>query len=64
MTRLECTVGGCQWITHRFKKQLQELRKQSKQVQPVYDLIVNLKDHDVKKNPVDFFVNLHHPKGE
>ena len=48
----------------QIQKALQELRKQSKRkFNQSYDLIINLKDHDVKQNPVDFFVNLHHPKG-
>ena len=48
----------------QIQKALQELKKQSKRkFNQSYDLIINLKDHDVKQNPVDFFVDLHYSKG-
>ena len=49
----------------QIQKALQELHQQPKRkfVQS-YDLVINLKDHDVKQNPVDVFVNLHYPRGK
>lgn len=49
----------------QIKKALEELKKQPKRkFTQSYDLIVNLKNFEVKKTPVDFFVTLHYPKGK
>ena len=49
----------------QIQKALEELQKQPKRkfVQS-YDLVINLKDHDVKQHPVDLFVTLHYPRGK
>lgn len=45
-------------------KALEELQKQpQKKFVQSYDLIINLKDYDVKTAPLDFFANLPFPKG-
>jgi large subunit ribosomal protein L1 len=50
---------------HQIKKALEELKKQPKRkFSQSYDLIVNLKNFEVKKSPVDFFVTLHYSKGK
>ena len=47
-----------------IQKALAELKQQpKKKFTQSYDLIINLKSMDVKQHPVDFFVNLPHPKG-
>ena len=47
------------------QKALQELQKQpQKKFVQSYDLIINLKDYDVKTAPLDFFANLPYPKGK
>src|SRR3989344_4546063 len=47
-----------------IQKALAELKQQpKKKFNQSYDLIINLKSMDVKQTPVDFFVNLPHPKG-
>lgn len=44
---------------------LEEVQKQpQKKFVQSYDLIINLKDYDVKQSPLDFFVNLPSPKGK
>ena len=49
----------------QIQKALQEIKQQPKRkFTQSYDLIINLKDHDVKQNPVDFFANLPFPKGK
>ena len=49
----------------QVRKALQEIRKQpQKKFVQSYDLVINLKDHDVKTAPLDFFANLPHPKGK
>ena len=46
-------------------KALEEIKKQpQKKFVQSYDLVINLKDHDVKTAPLDFFVNLPHSKGK
>jgi len=48
----------------QVKKALAELKKQPKRkFSQSYDLIINLKNIDIKQNPFDFFVTLPHPKG-
>ena len=47
------------------QKALQELQKQpQKKFVQSYDLIINLKDYDVKTAPLDFFANLPYSKGK
>ncbi len=47
------------------QKALEELGKQPKRkFSQSFDLIVNLKNIEIKKNPLDFFVTLHYPKGK
>ena len=49
----------------QIQKALQELQKQpQKKFVQSYDLIINLKDYDVKSAPLDFFANLPSPKGK
>lgn len=49
----------------QVQKALQEIKQQPKRkFNQSYDLVINIKDHDVKQNPLDFFVNLHHSKGK
>lgn len=49
----------------KIKKALEELNKSKKRnFAQSYDLIVNLRDIDIKSNPVNFFVTLHYPKGK
>jgi large subunit ribosomal protein L1 len=50
----------------QVKKALEELKKQEKKrnFSQSYDLIINLKNLDVKQNPLDFFVTLHYSKGK
>ena len=49
----------------QIKKVLEELKKQPKRkFSQSYDLVINLKNFDVKTHPLDFFVTLHHPKGK
>ncbi|HLC88946.1 MAG TPA: hypothetical protein VJG49_02835 [Candidatus Nanoarchaeia archaeon] len=49
----------------QVQKALQELQKQpQKKFVQSYDLIINLKDYDVKSAPLDFFANLPAPKGK
>ena len=46
-------------------KALEEIRKQpQKKFVQSYDLVINLKDYDVKRAPLDFFANLPHSKGK
>ena len=49
----------------QVQKALQEIEKQPKKkfVQS-YDLVINLKDYDVKQAPLDFFANLPYAKGK
>jgi len=45
-------------------KALAELKKQpKKKFSQSYDLVINLKNIDIKTNPLDFFVTMPHPKG-
>ena len=47
-----------------IQKALEEIKKQpQKKFVQSYDLIINLKDYDVKQSPLDIFVNLPFPKG-
>lgn len=49
----------------QIKKALEELKKHPKRkFTQSYDLIINLKNIDVKTSPLDFFVTLPHPKGK
>jgi|SRR3989344_5488102 len=49
----------------QIQKALQEIKKQpQKKFVQSYDLIINLKDHDIKQNPLDFFANIPFPKGK
>lgn len=49
----------------QVQKALEELKKQpERKFSQSYDLIVNLKNLDIKTNPLDFFVTLHFPKGK
>ncbi len=49
----------------KVQQALAELKKQPKRkFSQSYDLIVNLKNFEVKKNPVDFFATLHFSKGK
>ena len=49
----------------QIQKVLEELKKQpQKKFAQSYDLIINLKDYDVKQSPLDFFVNLPSQKGK
>ena len=49
----------------QVKKALEELKKQpKKKFSQSYDLVVNLKNLEIKKNPLDFFVTLHFSKGK
>ena len=49
----------------QIQKVLEELKKQpQKKFAQSYDLIINLKDYDVKQAPLDFFVNLPSQKGK
>ena len=49
----------------QIQKALEELRKQpQKKFVQSYDLIINLKDYDVKQAPLDFFANLPYSKGK
>lgn len=59
-------VGGCnQMNKEQIQKALQELQKQpQKKFVQSYDLVINLKDYDVKQSPLDFFANLPYPKGK
>lgn len=44
---------------------LEEIKKQpQKKFVQSYDLVINLKDYDVKQAPLDFFANLPYPKGK
>jgi large subunit ribosomal protein L1 len=48
----------------RVKKAIEELKKHPKRkFNQSYDLVINLKNFEVKSNPLDFFVTLPHPKG-
>jgi len=48
----------------QIKKTLTELKKlPKKKFTQSYDLIINLKNFEIKQNPLDFFVTLHYPKG-
>lgn len=48
-----------------IQKALEELKKQpQKKFVQSYDLIINLKDYDVKQSPLDLFVNLPYSKGK
>jgi len=49
----------------QIKKALEELKKQPKRkFTQSYDLIINLKNLEIKQNPLNFFVTLHFPKGK
>src|SRR3989338_1153749 len=49
----------------QINKALEELKKQpQKKFVQSYDLIINLKDYDVKTAPLDFFANLPYSKGK
>jgi large subunit ribosomal protein L1 len=49
----------------QIKKALEELKKGPKRkFTQSYDLVINLKNFDLKQNPLDFFVTLHYPKGK
>ena len=49
----------------KIKKVLEELKKEKKRkFNQSYDLIINLKDFDIKSNPINFFVTLHYPRGK
>ncbi|MBT4935589.1 hypothetical protein HOL21_02690 [Candidatus Woesearchaeota archaeon] len=46
----------------QIQKALNELKQlPKKKFSQSYDLIINLKNFEVKKNPLDFFVTLHYP---
>ena len=48
-----------------IKKAIDELNKLPKRkFSQSYDLIINLKNFEVKKTPIDFFVTLHYAKGK
>ena len=48
----------------QVKKALEELKKQpKKKFTQSYDLIINLKNLDIKQTNIDFFSTLHFPKG-
>ena len=48
-----------------IQKALEEIKKQpQKKFVQSYDLIINLKDYDVKQSPLDIFVNLPYSKGK
>jgi len=62
-------LNSVQWEVTMNKEQvhkaLEEIKKQpQKKFVQSYDLVINLKDHDVKQAPLDFFANLPHPKGK
>ena len=49
----------------QVQKAIKEVKENSKRnFTQSYDLIINLKNFDVKTNPLDFSVTLHHPKGK
>jgi large subunit ribosomal protein L1 len=49
----------------KIKKALDELKTQPKRkFSQTYDLIVNLKNFEIKKHPIDFFVNLPYSSGK
>lgn len=49
----------------KVQKALEALKKHPKRnFSQSYDLVINLKNLVIKTNPIDFFVNLHYPKGK
>ena len=49
----------------KIKKVLEELNKEKKRkFSQSYDLIINLKDFDIKSNPINFFATLHYQRGK
>jgi len=49
----------------KVQKALEALKNQPKRnFSQSYDLVINLKNLVIKQNPIDFFVNLHYPKGK
>ncbi len=49
----------------KVQNALDELKKEPKRkFTQSYDLVINLKNIEIKQNPVDFFVTLHYPKGK
>ncbi len=46
-------------------KAIEGLKKEPKRkFTQSYDLVINLKNFDIKQKPIDFFVTLHYPKGK
>ena len=49
----------------KVQKALAELKElPKKKFSQSYDLIINLKNFEIKKNPLDLFVSMHHTKGK
>lgn len=49
----------------QVQKALEQLQQQPKRkFSQSYDLIINLKNFEIKKTPLDFFATLHYPKGK
>ncbi|MGC9309298.1 MAG: 50S ribosomal protein L1 [Candidatus Nanoarchaeia archaeon] len=46
------------------KKALQELRKEKRKFNQTIDIVINLKDVDLKKDNINFLVNMPHPLGK
>ncbi|MFC1801784.1 50S ribosomal protein L1, partial [Nanoarchaeota archaeon] len=57
-------VGGTM-DKEKIRKVLEELKKERKRkFTQSFDLIINLKDFDIKSNPINFFATLHYPRGK